>query len=73
MAPKIYPSAQIKNNRRRIQLTVGNELRFVNVGIDIPVFSKSRGRCEWCQSRRIRTVQVAQKEDQRGLESRPYS
>ena len=72
LAPKIHPSAQIKNKRRKSQLSVGNEIRFENVGIHIPIFSSRKGRCEWCQSRRIRTMRVTEKRDERGLESRPY-
>ncbi len=39
LAPKIHPSAQIKNKRRKSQLSVGNEIRFENFGIHIPIFS----------------------------------
>ena len=73
LAPKIHPSAQVKNKRRKSNLSVGKELRFENVGIHIPIFSSRRGRCEWCQSHRTRTVRVAEKGDKRGLESRPFS
>ncbi len=48
-------------------------MRFKNIGIHISIFSSRRGRCEWCQSHRIRTVRVAEKGDERGLESRLYS
>jgi hypothetical protein len=54
-------------------LSVGNELRFENVGIHIPIFSSRRERCQWCQNFRIRTVRVAQKGYERGLKSTPYS
>jgi hypothetical protein len=73
LAPKIHPSAQVKNKRRKSKHSVGKELRFENVGIHIPIFSSRRRRCEWCQSHRIRTVRVAEKGDERGLESRPFS
>ncbi len=73
LAPKIHPSAQVKNKRRKSKLSVGKELRFENVGIHIPIFDSKRGRCERCQSYRARTVRVAEKGDRRGLESRPYS
>jgi hypothetical protein len=73
LAPKIHLSAQAKNKRRKSNLSVGKELRFENVGIHIPIFSSKRGRCEWCQSHRTRTVRVAEEGDERGLESRPFS
>jgi hypothetical protein len=73
LVPKIHLSAQVKNKRRKSKLSVGNERRFENVGIHIPIFSSKRLRCEWCQKHRARTVRGAEKEDRRGLESRPYS
>jgi hypothetical protein len=73
LAPKIHPSAQVKNKRRKSNLSVGKELRFENVDIHIPIFSSRRGRCECCQSHRTRTVRVVEKGDKRGLESRPFS
>ena len=73
LASRIPPSAEVKNKRTKSELSVRNELRFANFGIHIPIFSKSRGRCELVQGRRIRTVKVARKEDERGLKSRPQS
>ena len=54
----VRPSAEVKNKRRKSRLSTRNEMRFANVGIHVPIFLETRGRCEWCQSKRKRTKMV---------------
>jgi hypothetical protein len=54
-------------------LSTRNEMRFANVGIHVPIFLETRGRCEWCQSKRKRTKMVGPEKQIVPLESRPYS
>jgi hypothetical protein len=69
----VHPSAEFKNKRRKSGLNTRNEMRFANVGIHVPIFLETRGRCEWCQSKRRRTKMVGREKQLVPLESRPYS
>ena len=69
----VHPSAEFKNKRRKSGLSTRNEMRFANVGIHVPIFLETRGRCEWCQSKRKRTKMVGPEKQIVPLESRPYS
>jgi len=62
LAPVIQPSAEPGAKRRKMRLSVRDDVRFSGVGIHLPVFGNLRGRCEWCQA----TTDTK-------LESRPYS
>ena len=68
----VHPSAQVQNKRRKSRLSTRNEMRFANVGIHVPIFLESRGRSEWCQSKRKRTKLDGREKKIVPLESRPY-
>ena len=69
----VHPSAEFKNKRRKSGLSTRNEMRFANVGIHVPIFLETRGRCEWCQRKCKRTKIVGREKQLVPLESRPYS
>lgn len=64
---KINPGGQPAAKRRKDRLSVRDELRFAGVGIHLPIFLESRGRCEWCQKHYFN------RNGNGKLESRPYS
>jgi hypothetical protein len=69
----VHPSAEVKNKRRKRRLSTRNKMRFANVGIHVPIFFETHGRCEWCQSKRKRTKMVGREKQKISLELRPYS
>jgi hypothetical protein len=46
-------------------------MRFANVGIHVPIFLETRGRCEWCQSKRKRTKMVGREKQEVLLDRDP--
>ncbi|EFX67539.1 hypothetical protein DAPPUDRAFT_115360 [Daphnia pulex] len=50
MMPTIHPSAEPGAKRRKIRLSVRDDIQFTGVGLHLPIFGEARGRCEWCQA-----------------------
>jgi len=46
----IRPLPTLGPKRRKNRLSVRDELRFSAVGLHLPIFGETRGRCEWCQA-----------------------
>jgi hypothetical protein len=69
----VHPTAEVKNKRRKSRLSTRNVMRFANVGIHVPIFLETRGRCEWCQINRKRTKMFGREKQLVPLESRPFS
>lgn len=66
LVPKISLQAQPRK-RRKDRLSVRDELRFAGVGVHLPIFVESNGRCEWCRKHYYKSNGTAK------LESRPFS